>query len=82
MDPFQMTQETPTNPLLEFKKANKISLPRAVEITIGITPQGTKNIENFSGEPKTYFSPPIVLLLNSGMEIALPEMKGKNDENT
>ena len=81
MDPFQMTQETPTNPLLEFKKANKISLPRAVEITIGITPEGTKNKENLSGEPKTYFSPPIVLLLNSGMEIAIPEMKGKNDEN-
>ena len=81
MDPFQMTQETPTNPLLEFKKANKISLPRAVEITIGITPKGTKNKENFSGEPKTYFSPPIVVLLNSGMEIAIPEMKGKNDEN-
>ena len=80
MDPFKVTQETPTNNNLEFEKANKISLPRAVEITIGITPEGIENKKNLSSEPKTFFSPPIVVLLNSGMEIAVPVNKEENDK--
>ena len=80
MDPFQVTQETPNNPLLKFEKTNKISLPRAVEITIGITPQVIENKENFAEQPETFFSPPIIVLLNSGMEIAVPEKKEENDE--
>ena len=80
MNPFQLTQETPSNLLSEFEIANKISLPRAVEITIGITPQGMKNKGNGSAEPETFFSPPIVVLLNSGMEIAIPEKKEENNE--
>jgi len=75
MNPFQVTQEPQNNLLSEFEKSNKISLPRAVEITIGITPQGMKNKGNESTERETFFSPPIVVLLNSGMEIAVPEKK-------
>ena len=47
----------------------RITLPRAVEISIGLheTPKpGAK------GEPAIIFSPPIVVLLNSGIEFALP----------
>ena len=79
-NPFQVTQETPSNLLSEFEKANKISLPRAVEITIGITPQGIKNKGNGTEASETFFSPPIVVLLNSGMEIAIPEKKEENNE--
>ena len=80
MDPFKVTQETPTNNNLEFEKANKISLPRAVEITIGITPERIEDRVGGSSEPKPFFSPPIIVLLNSGMEIAVPSKNGKNDE--
>ena len=80
MNPFKVTQETPTNPNLEFEKVNKISLPRAVEITIGITPKGSEKKGDLPSEPKTFFSPPIVVLLNSGMEIAVPANKEENDK--
>ncbi|MBC8284349.1 MAG: hypothetical protein H8E32_11095, partial [Nitrospinae bacterium] len=80
MDPFQITQETPNNPLLAFEKANKASLPRAVEITIGIIPQGSENKEDSDEELEIFYSPPVVVLLNSGMKIALPEKKEENDE--
>ena len=80
MNPFKVTQETPTNSNLEFEKVNKISLPRAVEITIGITPKGIEKKGDLPSEPKTFFSPPIVVLLNSGMEIAVPVNKEENDK--
>lgn len=80
MDPFQINQETPTNPLLAFEKTNKISLPRAVEITIGVTPVLKEGNEGTGEEPETFFSPPIIVLLNSGMEIAVPEKKDEENE--
>ncbi|MBT5469476.1 MAG: type II secretion system protein [Nitrospina sp.] len=80
MDPFQIDQNTPTNPILAFEKANKISLPRAVEITIGVTPSQGNNKEDSQEEPETVFSPPIVVLLNSGMEIAVPDKKEEDNE--
>lgn len=85
MDPFQVRQEKPGNSLLALGKANKISLPRAVEITIGITPQGSGNEENpeeDEEDPETFFSPPVVVLLNSGMKIAVPDKEEENDEKT
>ena len=63
------------NPILDFEKTNKISLPRAVEITIGIIPQPKpgEEVEDEGLEP--VFSPPIIVLLNSGMEFARPHIK-------
>ena len=77
MDPFQVDRSPPANSLLAFEKANKISLPRAVEISIGITPKRDGNSDEDQGNPETFFSPPLVVLLNSGMEIAIP----KKEEN-
>ena len=65
------TSSRETNPKLEFEKANKISLPRAVEITIGIIPQPKPGEEVEDKELEPVFSPPIIVLLNSGMEFAL-----------
>ncbi len=80
MDPFLIDQKTPTNPILAFEKTNKISLPRAVEITIGITPTQGESEGDSQEEPEIIFSPPIVVLLNSGMEIAVPDKKEEDNE--
>ena len=80
MDPFLINQKVPTNPILAFEKNNKISLPRAVEITLGITPKVTEGNEDTEEEPEIFFSPPIVVLINSGMEIAIPEKKEEDNE--
>ena len=80
MNPFEVVQEAPTNPLLAFEKANKISLPRAVEISIGITPKIDKNSDEDQENPETFFSPPLIVLLNSGIEIAIPEKKEEKNE--
>jgi len=70
----------PTNPLLAFERNNKISLPRAVEITLGITPKVNEENEDTEEEPELIYSPPIVVLINSGMKIAIPEKKEKDNE--
>jgi len=80
MDPFLINQETPTNPILAFEKNNKISLPRAVEITLGITPKTDEENKDKGEQPEMFFPPPIVVLLNSGMEIAVPEKKDEDNE--
>jgi hypothetical protein len=77
MDPFLINQKVPTNPILAFERNNKISLPRAVEITLGITPKENEDTEE---EPDVIFSPPIVVLINSGMKIAIPEKKEEDNE--
>ena len=68
-----------TNPTLEFEKANKISLPRAVEITIGVIPQPKPGVEVEDEELEPVFSPPIIVLLNSGMEFAVPPIEKEAD---
>ena len=80
MDPFLINQKVPTNPILAFEKNNKISLPRAVEITLGITPKVNEENEGTEEKPELIFSPPIVVLINSGMEIAVPEKKEEDNE--
>ena len=69
---FEQNQDSSSqsSPILDFEKTNKISLPRAVEITIGIIPQ-PKPVEEAEDEGlEPVFSPPIIVLLNSGMEFA------------
>ena len=80
MDPFLINQKVPTNPTLAFEKNNKISLPRAVEITLGITPKVNEENEDTEEKPELIFSPPIVVLINSGMEIAVPEKMEEDNE--
>lgn len=60
----------------EFEKNNKISLPRAVEISLGLYEKSNSDLIN---EPKIIYSPPIVVPLYSGMSFALPL---KQDEST
>ena len=82
MDPFELSLDSSneTNPVLAFEKANKISLPRAVEITIGVIPTPKPGEEEQKEELEPIFSPPIIVLLNSGMEFAVPHIK-KEDSN-
>jgi len=82
MDPFELSvnNSNETNPILAFEKNNKISLPRAVEVTIGVIPPPKPGEEEQGEELEPVFSPPIIVLLNSGMEFATPPVK-KEDEN-
>ena len=82
MDPFELSLDSSneTNPILAFEKANKISLPRAVEITIGVLPTPKPGEEEQKEELEPVFLPPIIVLLNSGMEFAVPPIK-KEDNN-
>ena len=80
MNPFQASQKPRANSLLAFEKANKISLPRAVEISIGIMPKKDKKVDDNQEDPEVIFAPPIVILLNSGMKIALPKKKEEENE--
>ena len=77
MIPFEQSQGSSRQPnlALDFEKTYKISLPRAVEITIGISPEPKPGEEVAKNQLETIFSPPIIVLLNSGMEFALPPMK-------
>ena len=78
---FDQSQDSSSqsSPILDFEKTNKISLPRAVEITIGIIPQPKpgEEVEDEGLEP--VFSPPIIVLLNSGMEFARPPIEKEAD---
>ena len=51
-----------------------------MEISIGITPKGAENSDEYQGNPEIFFSPPLVVLLNSGMEIAPPKKKKEENE--
>ena len=80
---FELDSDTSgeTNPLLAFEKANKISLPRAVEINIGVIPPPKPGEEEQGEEIEPIFLPPIVVMLNSGIEFAKPpKEKEENDD--
>ena len=77
-DPFELNDDKSKendSPLLAFEKANKISLPRAVEITIGVFPPPKPGEEEQADELEPIFSPPIIVLLNSGIEFAKPSVE-------
>ena len=78
---FEQSQDSSSqsSPILDFEQANKISLPRAVEITIGIIPQPKPGEEAEDEELEPVFSPPIIVLLNSGMEFARPPIEKEAD---
>jgi prepilin-type N-terminal cleavage/methylation domain-containing protein len=82
IETFQQSQASSSqnSPILDFEKTNKISLPRAVEITIGVIPQPKPGEEVENEELEPVFSPPIIVLLNSGMEFARPPIE-KEAEN-
>jgi prepilin-type N-terminal cleavage/methylation domain-containing protein len=82
MDPFELNLDATneTNPVLAFEKTNKISLPRAVEITIGVIPPPKPGEEQQDDEIEPIFSPPIIVLLNSGIEFAKPPIE-KEESN-
>ena len=82
IETFEQNQASSSqkNPILDFENANKISLPRAVEITIGIIPQPKPGEDVEDEELEPVFSPPIIVLLNSGMEFARPPIE-KEDDN-
>jgi len=61
---------------MDFEKNNKMTLPRAIEISLGLRePSKTGTTK----EPRVIFLPPIIVPLYSGMSFALPI---KQDENT
>ena len=60
---------------LQFEQNNRMTLPRAVEVSLGL-----KEIARpgFEAESKVIFSPPIVIPLYSGMRFALPNDRDEN----
>ena len=60
---------------LHFEENNKMSLPRAVEVSLGL-----KELTRSSSkkEPRIVFSPPIIIPLYSGMRFALPLEHNEN----
>ncbi len=66
---------------LGITASTKISLPRAVEISLGLIDPSQTEKEKRDG-PLLIYSPPILIPLNSGIEFALPLPKEETDENT
>ena len=71
VDEFTREQQTRLN----FEKNNKMTLPRAVEVSLGLREPSKQSSDE---ESRIIFSPPIVIPLYSGMRFALPV---KSDEN-
>ena len=71
VDEFTREQQTRLN----FEKNNKMTLPRAVEVSLGLQEPSKQSSDE---ESRIIFSPPIVIPLYSGMRFALPV---KSDEN-
>jgi prepilin-type N-terminal cleavage/methylation domain-containing protein len=59
----------------KFEQNNKMTLPRAVEVSLGLKETARPGSKT---ESKVVFSPPIIIPLYSGMRFALPN---KSDEN-
>lgn len=62
---------------LAFKEKNKISLPRAIEISIGlIEPLIPEN----NTEPGIVYLPPMIIPLHSGIEFTRPPVENEDEE--
>ena len=60
---------------LHFEENNKMTLPRAVEVSLGLKELNRPNSKN---ESRIIFSPPIIIPLYSGMRFALPLEHNEN----
>ncbi|HIF03519.1 MAG TPA: hypothetical protein EYQ84_09615 [Nitrospinaceae bacterium] len=69
----ELTEEGKTR--LNFEKKNKISLPRAVEVSLGLNEIAK---HSSSKKTRTISPPPIIIPLYSGMKFALPLEDDKN----
>lgn len=61
---------------LAFEENNKMSLPRAVEISLGLRVSSKPDLEK---QPKVIIAPPVIIPIYSGMSFAIPI---KQDEKT
>ena len=69
----ELTEEGQTR--LHFETKNKISLPRAVEVSLGLNETGR---HGSSKKIRTISPPPLIIPLYSGMKFALPLEDDKN----
>ncbi len=69
----ELTDERETR--RHFEENNKMTLPRAVEVSLGLKELTRPNSKN---EPRIIFSPPIIIPLYSGMRFALPLEHNEN----
>ena len=60
---------------LQFEKNNKMTLPRAIEVSLGLKEKTRPGLEV---EPKVIFSPPMIIPLYSGMRFALTNDRDEN----
>jgi prepilin-type N-terminal cleavage/methylation domain-containing protein len=69
----ELTEEKETR--LQFEKNNRMTLPRAVEVSLGLKETTRPGLK---AESKVFFSPPIIIPLYSGMRFALPKDRDEN----
>ena len=60
---------------IRFQENNKMTLPRAVEVSLGLKELSRQSSEK---ESRIIFSPPIIIPLYSGMRFALPIEHNEN----
>jgi hypothetical protein len=69
----ELTREQQTR--LHFEENNKMTLPRAVEVSLGLKELARPSSKK---ESRVIFSPPIIIPLYSGMRFALPLEHNEN----
>ena len=71
--PGELTEEKQTR--LQFEKNNRMTLPRAVEVSLGLKETTRPGLKT---ESKVFFSPPMIVPLYSGMRFALSNDRDEN----
>ena len=69
----ELTEEKQTR--LQFEKNNRMTLPRAVEVSLGLKETTRPGLKT---ESKVFFSPPMIIPLYSGMRFALSNDRDEN----